>query len=108
MTSGSFYFDPTAKGLNVFLGPTEARLMELAWKHRTLTVKKALFHLGDDGNRAYTTVMTVLGRLADKGLLQKRKADSGGRSFEYTPALQRDEFIKDRLQSISQCLKQFT
>jgi predicted transcriptional regulator len=107
MTPGSFYFDPLAKGLEVFLGPTEAQLMELAWKHRVLTVKKALFHLGEKDDRAYTTVMTVLSRLAKKGLLDRRKSASGGRSFEYAPALSRDEFIKQRVKSISQCIKQF-
>ncbi len=105
MTSGLFYFDPFAKGLEVFLGPTEARLMELAWRYGNLTVKKALYYLSDEGDRAYTTVMTVLARLAEKGLLVRQK--DSGRSFSYSPALTREQFIKDRLNAVTHCLRQF-
>lgn len=97
-----FYFDPDAKGIGVFLGPSESRLMELAWKCGSLTVKKALFQLGDGSKLAYTTVMTVLGNLANKGLLKKEKR---GRLFSYSPAVERTSFIKERLQIIDKCLK---
>jgi hypothetical protein len=69
----SFYFDPYASGTAVFLGPIEAQLMDLAWQKKNLTVKTALFSLGSEKKLAYTTVMTVLARLAKKGLLQKRR-----------------------------------
>ncbi len=55
------------------LGPLEGRLMKLIWSRRvreTFTVRDVLAltpHL------AYTTVMTTLNRLADKGLLQVTK-----------------------------------
>lgn len=98
----SFHFDPDARGLEVFLGPTEAKLMEQAWKHGTITVKKALFYLGDESARAYTTVMTVLKRLADKGLLSRHKA---GRSFAYTPTATREEFLAERVRTVTGCLR---
>ena len=98
-----FYFDPTAKGLEVFLGPTEAALMELAWEHDSLTVKRALYFLDDNRDRAYTTVMTVLKRLSDKGLLKRRKS---GRGYVYTPAVDRMTFLRDRIGTIKACLKQ--
>jgi predicted transcriptional regulator len=102
MRKQSFYFDPDATGVAVFLGPTEARLMNLAWEKGPLTVKKALFHLGSKNERAYTTVMTVLGRLAEKGLLKKTKE---GRLFVYEPATGKDEFVTERLRTIDDCLK---
>ncbi len=98
----SFYFDPDGSGLTVFLGPTETRVMELVWKHRTLTVKKAVYHLGGSEKPAYTTVMTVMARLAEKGILKRRK---DGRSFVYEPAIERDAFLKDRIKAVSDCLK---
>jgi predicted transcriptional regulator len=98
----TFYFDPYATGVAVFLGPMEARLMELVWQKGNLTVKTALFYLQDEKDRAYTTVMTVLGRLAEKGLLQKRKE---GRNFVYTPAMDRTTFLKQRVQVVFDCLK---
>jgi predicted transcriptional regulator len=97
-----FYFDPHAEGIAVFLGPTEAKLMELAWEKKTLTVKKALFYLGENNKLAYTTVMTVLTRLAEKGLLRRVRE---GRSFVYEPAIDRDSFIKERLKIVNECLK---
>ena len=100
--SNSFYFDPDGSGLTVFLGPTEARLMELCWKHRSLTVKKAVYHLGGSDKQAYTTVMTVMSRLADKGILKRRKE---GRSFVYEPAIEREPFIAGRVKLVSSCLK---
>jgi len=96
-----FYFDPYATGTAVFLGPTEAKLMELAWEKKSLTVKKALYYLGEKNEPAYTTVMTVLGRLADKGLLSKKKE---GRGYVYLPTMDKASFLKQRLKIISNCL----
>lgn len=97
-----FYFDPSAKGTAVFLGPTEAKLMDLVWNEKSLTVKMALYYLGAKKEPAYTTVMTVLRRLADKGLLRKKKE---GRGFIYTPAVDKSTFLKQRVKLISDCLK---
>ncbi len=100
--TNQFYFDPYAKGLEVFLGPTEARLMEIAWERQELTVKKALFYLQGESDRAYTTIMTVLNRLADKGLLGRRKS---GRSFIYTPTIDRQTFLEKRVEAVVKCLR---
>ncbi|MEW5994154.1 MAG: BlaI/MecI/CopY family transcriptional regulator [Candidatus Zixiibacteriota bacterium] len=97
-----FYFDPYATGTAVFLGPTEARLMELAWRKESLTVKKALLFSDEEGQKAYTTVMTVLARLAEKGLLQRRKE---GRGFVYEPAIDRKTFLEERVGIVSNCLR---
>jgi predicted transcriptional regulator len=102
MTGSSFYFDPNGSGLTVFLGPTEARLMELAFKHDYLTVKSALFLLGPDHRLAYTTVMTTLSRLASKGILARKKV---GRVYEYRPVLSRAQFIQERVELVKACLK---
>jgi predicted transcriptional regulator len=101
MAGDSFYFDTRAEGTAVFLGPTEARLMELAWRHESLTVKSALFHLGPNSNLAYTTVMTVLNRLSEKGLLARTRE---GRNFVYEPQLGRAAFIGGRIAVIRECL----
>ncbi len=100
-TPERFYFNPSGRGLEVFLGPTEARLMELAWVHETLTVKRALFLLGDD-ERAYTTIMTVLNRLAGKKFLARRKE---GKGFVYSAAVNREEFLRERIRTIDEALR---
>lgn len=75
--------------------------MELAWKHGSVTVKKALIFMGDDRTPAYTTIMTVLSRLADKKLLAKSKQ---GRSFVYYPVVDRETFLKDRIERVRSCM----
>ena len=100
--SQSFYFDPSGNGLSVFLGPTEVRLMELCWEHGPLSVKKAVYYWNPPPKPAYTTVMTVLGRLAAKGLLKKVKQ---AKSFVYEPVFDRQALEKDRLQTVLTCLR---
>jgi len=75
--------------------------MELAWKHGSLTVKSALARLGPDRELAYTTVMTVLNRLAEKRLLTRVKE---GRNFSFQPAINREDFIQTRVSQITACL----
>lgn len=102
MPSEKFYFDVTGDGLTVFLGPSEARLMELAWAAPQLTVKSALLHLGDTGGTAYTTVSTLLNRLTEKKLLTRHK---DGRNFVYAAAVGREEFVRSRVITVQDCMK---
>ncbi len=85
----------------MFLGSLESSLMELIWKHGDLTVKKAMRLMGPDKAPAYTTVMTVLTRLAEKGLLYRHLVD---RIYIYRPNTSRDEFVAERLQLIRDCI----
>jgi predicted transcriptional regulator len=103
MDEGSFYFDVKAAGAAVFLGPTEAELMELVWQKGELTVKKALYFISENSDRSYTTVMTVLGRLAEKGLLVRERQ---GRSYVYRPGIDRKTFIQERVGRVSACLRE--
>ena len=102
MSAEKFYFDVHGDGPAVFLGPSEARLMELAWKYASLTVKSALFHLGESSGTAYTTVSTLLTRLTEKGLLAREKA---GRNFSYRATIGREEFLRTRVEAVRECLR---
>jgi len=101
MKDRTFYFDITASGVAVFLGPTETRLMELVWKHGGLTVKQALLLL-EDKPLAYTTVMTILGRLTEKKILTR---DKQGHNYIYKPAMDRDKFVKEQVKRVTNCLE---
>ena len=77
--------DDRTKDHGGVLGPLEGELMEILWSaKRPMTVREVLEQA--NGHRAdplaYTTVMTVLSRLADKGVLARRRE---GRSFAYQP-----------------------
>jgi hypothetical protein len=42
MVARGFYFDPQGDGPTVFLGAAEARVMEIVWREREVTVKQVL------------------------------------------------------------------
>ena len=75
--------------------------MELAWKGESLTVKKAIFGLRRIPPPAYTTIMTTLARLTDKGLLKRVK---DGRQFVYKAAIDRETFLSERIKMVHDCL----
>lgn len=79
---------PGKKGWKKCLGDLEAEIMELVWKKELATVQDILDDICSTKKLAYTTVMTVMDRLAKKGLL-KRKRD--GRKYLYSPALSERE-----------------
>jgi predicted transcriptional regulator len=69
--------------------------MELVWALGEATVHTVHDELDarSGRHRAYTTVMTVMGRLATKGLLVRRRV---GRSHLYGPALTREAYCAAR------------
>jgi len=86
----TYIFRPHKRGLNRFLGELEKDIMEILWKNGRLSVKEVWIELLKSKKMAYTTIMTVMGRLAQKGLLLKEKE---GKSYYYTPKYKKDEFM---------------
>jgi predicted transcriptional regulator len=77
---------PEAGRTDRLLGPLEAEVMELVWKlDRPLTVRELLERINErrKARLAYTTVMTVMSRLAEKGALARRRE---GRGYVYEAA----------------------
>ncbi len=92
--NASFRFNQD--GLRKFLGDLECEIMELVWKQQktkpTLTVRDIYDSLRQRREIAYTTVMTTMVRLSEKGLL--RIVDKAGLANCYTPVENREEFLK--------------
>ena len=87
-----FTFDPRKKGLRKILGDLETDVMEAIWARGQATVHDVHERLAAANRElAYTTVMTVMSRLADKGLLEKRK---DGAAYVYMPAASKEEFTR--------------
>ncbi len=82
-------FVPLRRGLGKILGSREAEIMELLWREGELSVAQA-HQLLASRELAYTTVMTLMKRLWDKGLLQ-RKLDRG--AYIYWPSQSREELL---------------
>jgi len=78
------------------LGALEAEILEVLWhSDRALTPAEVLDAL--DANLAYTTVMTVLGRLWAKGLARREKS---GRAYGYTAAVSEADLSADRMRKV--------
>jgi predicted transcriptional regulator len=69
--------------------------MEEVWKRGDTTVKRVMEALNRKAKppRAYTTYMTVMQRLSDKGLLDRTRT---GRQDTYAPRLSREEYQQRR------------
>lgn len=70
------------------LGPLEQTVMRVLWRApQPMTVRAVLEELNAsrENDLAYTTVMTTLARLAEKGLLQRRR---DGRGYRYEAAVE--------------------
>ena len=71
------------------LGDLEHQVMAQLWNAgEPLTVRQVHDRLSRDRDLAYTTVMTVLDRLAKKGVVTQQRAD---RAYRYAPAQTREE-----------------
>ena len=71
------------------LGDLEREVMTVLWDAaEPLTVRQVHESLSRDRDLAYTTVMTVLDRLAKKSVVVQQKAD---RAYRYAPAQSREE-----------------
>lgn len=80
------------KGLELRLHELEAAVMDVVWSKQLqeFAVSDVLVELERSRTIAYTTVMTTVARLHDKGLL-KRVRD--GKRYLYSSKLTREEFL---------------
>jgi len=73
------------------LGELETQIMEIVWQaEKPVSVSDAMKMLSKRRTIAYTTAMTIMGRLTEKGLL---KRTSSGRAYAYKPACSKDTFL---------------
>lgn len=71
------------------LGELEELIMEALWRMKEGTVRQVLEVVCRRRPLAYTTVMTVMTRLTDKKILDRRPLPDG--SFIYQPCCSREE-----------------
>ena len=92
-------FKYEGSGLNRFFGPLEAKIMEILWTNSLeMTIKDVQQKLDQAKVINFNTVMTVMNRLVDKGILQKK---SVVRSFKYKPVVTRDEFMETQSKELT-------
>jgi predicted transcriptional regulator len=96
--NASFRFNQ--QGLRKFLGDLETEIMELVWQkaNPTVTVRDIFDELKQHRQIAYTTVMTTMVRLSEKGIL--RVVGKAGLANSYAPDKTRDEFVRSIVSKI--------
>lgn len=72
-------------------GALEAEIMEILWKRGASSVREVLQELGQRRKIAYTTVMTVMARLFEKGVLRRALSEEG--AYVYTPRQKREDLL---------------
>ena len=86
--------DPARTGSERLLGDLESDIMEIVWERGRVSVRQVLEVLTAErpGSVAYTTVMTVMQRLAEKGLLGRERA---GNTDHYAARQSREAFFAE-------------
>lgn len=79
------------------LTESELRLMNVLWERGPSTVKDVLDALPADPPLAYTTILTTLRILEEKGYLDHEK---DGRAFLYKPLVPRDQARQSALRHV--------
>lgn len=75
------------------LGELEAPIMRLMWARGAASVREIVDALDERGRHlAYTTVMTVMSRLAEKGLLSRERQ---GKMHVYRPTTTEAGFVRN-------------
>lgn len=84
--------DPSRTGAEKLLGDLESEVMEAVWRLGRASVRQVLdaLNAGRAQRCAYTTVLTVMQRLAEKGLLERILV---GNAHDYEARQSRDEFM---------------
>lgn len=76
------------QGLTHIFGELEAKLVGAVWALGQASVQEVIDYLG--GNLNYKTIMTVLNRLTEKGVLKRHKLS---RAFIYTATFSREDLL---------------
>lgn len=84
--------EQAAPMLKKFLGSLELEVMDIMWQAGEATVRQVTKVLNERRPTAYTTVMTVMSHLVNKGLLSRSKE---GKRYRYHVARSRDRFLQE-------------
>ncbi|MGM0875802.1 MAG: BlaI/MecI/CopY family transcriptional regulator [Bacillota bacterium] len=96
MNINNFRFDKV--GLNRFFGPLESKIMDILWEGSEKSIKEVQQHLEKEKPTNFNTVMTVMNRLVEKKILEKRVE---GRTSLFKPVKTKEEFIEEQSKKLT-------
>ncbi len=77
--------------------PGELEVLKILWDRGPSTVRQVMDVLNQQRQRAYTSVMSLLGVMTDKGLLRR---ESRGRAFVYRAKVARDKTLGQMVEDL--------
>jgi BlaI family transcriptional regulator, penicillinase repressor len=77
--------------------PAELEVLQLLWERGPATVREVMDALNRRRRRAYTSVMSLLGVMTDKGLLKRRPK---GRAYLYEARVEREKTVGEMLSDL--------
>lgn len=81
--------------------------MDILWSSEALSIKEVQSILNQESPISINTVMTVMNRLLDKGLLTKAMTGTGRtRAAKFSPLQSREQFLTEQTKEVSQGLIQ--
>lgn len=83
--------------LSEVLGPLESEIMDVVWTQGEVTVRDVHTALEAKRPIAYTTVMTTLGRLSDKGFLRRIEKQP---AHHYAALVTRDQYARSTVKNV--------
>jgi predicted transcriptional regulator len=85
----------------IILTRQELQIMKVVWQRGSATVRDVCEAMSEKKTIAYTTVLTLMGILEDKGVLLHSRS---GRAYVYRPLLSRRQATRNQVQDL---LKRF-
>ena len=78
------------------LGPVEFQLLQILWRTKSATAGSVLteYNAGAERPLKYTTVMTLLTRMVEKGVLE---ADRERQPFFFSPSISQERMVGQRV-----------
>jgi predicted transcriptional regulator len=93
------------EGLNRFFGPLEAKVMDIIWSFKRITIKHVRESLNKEDTLSFNAIMTVMNRLSEKGHLVKVSSGKGRNKLTYFEPIQtKIQFIDEQTKLVTKGL----
>ncbi|MCR8635216.1 BlaI/MecI/CopY family transcriptional regulator [Paenibacillus radicis (ex Xue et al. 2023)] len=93
------------EGLQRFLGSLEVQIMEIMWSSGQLSIKQVHQIIDAGTPYSFNTIMTVMNRLFEKGLLEKQTSGKGRTKLTlFKAACTKEQFLAEQAKNVTQGL----
>ena len=82
---------------SIILTRQELHIMKVVWELGNATVKEVCDAMSQTKTVAYTTILTLMGILEEKGALNHTRS---GRAFVYSPVLSRQQATRNQVRDV--------